>query len=156
MSEKITYQAGEYDIVRIMQKIPHRSPFLLIDRIDSVTPFKQIEAIKGVSYNEPFFPGHFPTRPVMPGVLIVEAMAQAAGVLVVESLGTDAEGKLVYFMAIEDAKFRKTVTPGDMLHITTNITQNRKTVWKFHGEARVDGTLCAEANFTAMIVDPNA
>lgn len=156
MNEKITYLAGDYDVMRIMQKIPHRSPFLLIDRIDSVTPFEQIEAVKGVTYNEPFFPGHFPTRPVMPGVLIVEAMAQAAGVLVVESLGAEAEGKLVYFMAIEEAKFRRTVTPGDTLRITTTITQNRKAVWKFRGEARVDGALCAEANFTAMIVDPSA
>lgn len=145
---------SDYDVLRIMEKIPHRSPFLLIDRVAEVTPFDSVKAIKGVTYNEPFFMGHFPKRPVMPGVLIVEAMAQAAGVLVVESLGADAEGKLVYFMSIEEAKFRKTVTPGHTLDIRAKVTQSRKSVWKFRGEAYIEGALCAEACFTAMIVDP--
>ena len=154
MSELKTFAAGEYDVMRIMTKIPHRAPFLLIDRICEIVPMDRILAQKGVTYNEPYFAGHFPQRPVMPGVLIIEAMAQAAGVLVVESLGKEAEGKLVYFMGIEEAKFRKTVVPGDSLHISAQITQNRRTVWKFRGEGKVDGALVAEANFTAMIVDP--
>ncbi len=152
-NETRTFADGTYDIPRIMEKIPHRAPFLLIDRVLEVTPFNSVKAVKGVTYNEPFFAGHFPARPVMPGVLIIEAMAQAAGVLVVESLGAEAEGKLVYFMSIEEAKFRKIVTPGCMLEIRSAVTQSRKTVWKFKGEAYIDGVLCAEANFTAMLVD---
>lgn len=151
---EIHYPDGTYGIQEIMARIPHRAPFLLIDKITRFTPYESITAIKAVTYNEPFFPGHFPAKPVMPGVLIVEAMAQAAGVLVVDSLGDAAKGKLVYFMSIEEAKFRKTVVPGDLLSITAQITQHRKTVWKFRGEARVGDALCAEANFTAMIVDP--
>lgn len=152
-NETRVYADGEYDVMRVMEKIPHRAPFLLIDRVLEVTPFESVKALKGVTFNEPFFVGHFPKRPVMPGVLIIEAMAQAAGVLVVESLGPDAENKLVYFMSIEEAKFRKLVTPGHMLEIRASVTQSRKTVWKFKGEAYIDGALCAEANFTAMLVD---
>lgn len=154
MSELKTYGPDDFDVLRIMEKIPHRAPFLLIDRIVAFEKMHRIEAIKGVTYNEPHFLGHFPKKPVMPGVLIIEAMAQAAGVLVVESMGKEAEGKLVYFMSIEEGKFRKVVTPGCILHISATITHSRKTVWKFKGEAKVDDTLVAEANFTAMVVDP--
>ena len=154
MSDLKTYGPDEFDVMRIMEKIPHRAPFLLIDRIVEFEKLHRIKAVKAVTYNEPHFLGHFPKKPVMPGVLIIEAMAQAAGVLVVESMGKDAEGKLVYFMSIEEGKFRKIVTPGCMLEISATITQSRKTVWKFKGEAHVDGQLVAEANFTAMVVDP--
>lgn len=151
--DTITYKIGEFDIPRIMEKIPHRAPLLLVDRVHEITPFHSIEAVKSISYNEPFFPGHFPSRPVMPGVLIIEAMAQAAGILVVESLGTEAEGKLVFFMSIDNAKFRKLVTPGDKLILKSEVIQMRKTVWKFKGEAYVDDQLCTEATYTAMLVD---
>ena len=143
-----------YDVVKIMEKIPHRAPFLLIDRVLEVTPYESVKALKGVTFNEPFFIGHFPARPLMPGVLIVEAMAQASGILVVESLGPEGEGKMVYFMSIEEAKFRKPVTPGYILELRASLVQNRKNVWKFKGEAYIEGALCAEANFTAMVVDP--
>lgn len=154
MSDVVSYKNGEYDVVRIMEKIPHRAPFLLIDRIHEYKAYDHIIASKGVTYNEPFFQGHFPGKPLMPGVLIVEAMAQAAGVLVVESLGTEGIGKLVYFMSIEEAKFRKPVTPGDRLEIKAYLVQSRSNVWKFRGEARTESGLCAEAHFTAMTVDP--
>jgi 3-hydroxyacyl-[acyl-carrier-protein] dehydratase len=141
------------DAKRIMEMIPHRYPFLLIDRLISVTPNEAATALKNVSMNENFFQGHFPGAPVMPGVLIIEAMAQTAAALVVHSAGKELEGKLVYFMAIDDAKFRKPVVPGDQLHITVTKQQNRRNVWRFQGEAKVDGNLCAEAVVTAMIMD---
>jgi 3-hydroxyacyl-[acyl-carrier-protein] dehydratase len=109
--------------------------------------------LKNVSINESFFQGHFPKRPVMPGVLIIEAMAQTAAVLVVQTLGKEAEGKLVYFMTIDEARFRKPVTPGDTLHIHVTKLQQRRNVWRFRGEAKVNGTLCAEATYAAMILD---
>lgn len=141
------------DAKRIMEMIPHRYPFLLIDRLVSVTPNEAATALKNVTMNENFFQGHFPGAPVMPGVLIIEAMAQTAAALVVHSAGKELEGKLVYFMAIDDAKFRKPVVPGDQLHITVTKQQNRRNVWRFQGEAKVDGQLCAEAVVTAMIMD---
>lgn len=141
------------DIVRIMELIPHRYPMLLVDRIKDIVPFESAVGIKNVTFNESFFQGHFPGAPVMPGVLIVEAMAQTAGALVVFSSGKELEGKLVYFMAIDEAKFRKPVTPGDQVHIHVTKIQNRRTVWKFKAEARVEGELCAEAIVTAMIMD---
>lgn len=152
-SDVQTFKAGEYDIPRIMEKIPHRSPLLLVDRVNQFELFKSIEALKSVTYNEPFFTGHFPARPVMPGVLIIEALAQASGILVVESLGKESEGKLVYFMSIDNAKFRRLVTPGDQLVLKADVVQMRKNVWKFDGKAYVDDQLCAEASFTAMLVD---
>ncbi len=141
------------DIGRIMQMIPHRYPLLMIDRVVDVRPNVSCIGIKNVSINEQFFAGHFPSRPVMPGVLIIEAMAQTAAVLVVETLGKEFEGKLVYFMSVDEARFRKPVTPGDQLHIHVAKERNRGPVWKFKGEAKVDGVLCAEAVFSAMILD---
>lgn len=141
------------DINRIMKMIPHRYPILLVDRILEFVPGESAVGLKNVTMNEPHFQGHFPNFPVMPGVLIVEAMAQTAAILVVQTMGAEAEGKLVYFMSIDSAKFRKPVVPGDSVHIHVTKIQNRKTVWKFKGEAMVDGVLCAEAEFSAMIVD---
>ncbi len=141
------------DTKRIMEMIPHRYPFLLIDRILEVDPNERAVALKNVTMNENFFQGHFPGAPVMPGVLIIEAMAQTAAALVVHSAGKELEGKLVYFMAIDAAKFRKPVVPGDQLMIQVTKQQNRRNVWRFQGEAKVDGALCAEAVVTAMIMD---
>ena len=142
------------DINRVMAALPHRYPMLLVDRVEAIVPDRSITAIKAVSMNEGFFQGHFPGRPIMPGVLIVEALAQAAGVLAVESLGVADSGKLVYFMAIEGAKFRNPVEPGCLLQLDVEFVQKRATVCKFAGRASVDGKLAAEANFTAMITDP--
>jgi 3-hydroxyacyl-[acyl-carrier-protein] dehydratase len=144
------------DIRRVMAALPHRYPFLLIDRIESIEPKKRIVAIKAVTINEPFFQGHFPGRPIMPGVLLVEAMAQASGVLAVESLGLSGSGKLVYFMAIDGAKFRRPVEPGVLLRIEVELVQDRGSVCKFAGKVLVDGKVAAETNFTAMIADPPA
>jgi 3-hydroxyacyl-[acyl-carrier-protein] dehydratase len=141
------------DIRRILEVLPHRYPFLLIDRMKDIVPNESCTGIKNVTINEPFFTGHFPDAPVMPGVLIVEAMAQTAGALVVHSAGKDLEGKLVYFLAIDEARFRKPVGPGDQLHIHVKKEQNRRNVWKFRAEAKVDGNVCAEAVVTAMIMD---
>jgi 3-hydroxyacyl-[acyl-carrier-protein] dehydratase len=149
VSEKIT----DIDVVRIMEMIPHRYPFLMIDRMVEVIPDVSAVGIKNVSINEPFFQGHFSGHPVMPGVLIIEAMAQTSGVLVIQTMGAEAEGKLVYFMSVDQARFRKPVTPGDSLLITVTKLQNRGPVWKFKGEAHVGETLMAEATFAAMIVD---
>jgi 3-hydroxyacyl-[acyl-carrier-protein] dehydratase len=146
--------AGLLDIKRVMAALPHRYPMLLVDRVESLDPEKGIVAIKAVTINEPFFQGHFPARPIMPGVLIVEALAQAAGVLAVESLGLAGSGKIVYFMAIEGAKFRQPVEPGVLLRLEVEFVQKRSAVCKFAGRASVDGKLAAEANFTAMIADP--
>ncbi len=147
---------GPLDIKRVMAALPHRYPMLLVDRVESLDPEKGIVAIKAVTVNEPFFQGHFPARPIMPGVLIVEALAQAAGVLAVEALGLAGSGKLVYFMAIEGAKFRRPVEPGVLLKLEVEFVQKRATVCKFAGRASVDGKLAAEAAFTAMIADPPA
>jgi 3-hydroxyacyl-[acyl-carrier-protein] dehydratase len=143
------------DVNRIMQMIPHRYPFLLVDRVVDLVKGESCTGIKNVTINEPFFAGHFPMRPVMPGVLIVEAMAQTSGILVVDSMGKDAEGKLVYFMSIESAKFRKPVEPGDRLEIKCKVLQGRRNVFKMGCEAFVDGVVVAEATVTAMIVTNN-
>jgi len=142
-----------YDINRIMEMIPHRYPFLLIDRVENLISSESAVGIINVTVNEPHFPGHFPGHPVMPGVLIIESMAQTAAIVVVDSMGGEVEGKLVYFMAIENAKFRKPVVPGDRLEIHVVKKQNRGAVWKFEGQAKVDGAVAAEATFTAMIRD---
>jgi 3-hydroxyacyl-[acyl-carrier-protein] dehydratase len=147
---------GPLDIKRVMAALPHRYPMLLVDRVVSLDLDKGIVAIKAVTINEPFFQGHFPARPIMPGVLIVEALAQAAGILAVEALGLAGSGKLVYFMAIEGAKFRQPVEPGVLLKLEVAFVQKRATVCKFAGRATVEGKLAAEASFTAMIADPPA
>ena len=147
---------GPLDIRRVMAALPHRYPMLLVDRVERLERDVSITAIKAVSMNEGFFQGHFPGRPIMPGVLIVEALAQAAGILAVESLGLADSGKLVYFMAIEGAKFRLPVEPGCLLTLDVSFVQKRASVCKFAGRATVDGKLAAEANFTAMIADPPA
>ena len=139
-------------VERIMEMIPHRYPFLMIDRIIEQKLGEYAVGLKNVSVNEPFFVGHFPNKPVMPGVLIIEAMAQTAAVLVVNTMGREAEGKLVYFMSIDEAKFRKPVVPGDCLHVRVDKQQSRKNVWKFACVATVDGVKVAEANVCAMIV----
>jgi 3-hydroxyacyl-[acyl-carrier-protein] dehydratase len=143
----------QIDINRIKELIPHRYPFLLIDGIQTLTPDESATGIKNVSVNEPFFEGHFPDRPVMPGVLIIESMAQTAGCLVVAILGKESEGKLVYFMTIENARFRKPVVPGDRLVINVQKLRSRGSVFKFSGKAFVGEVLAAEATFSAMIVD---
>jgi 3-hydroxyacyl-[acyl-carrier-protein] dehydratase len=141
------------DIARIMHAIPHRYPFLMIDRVVDLVRNRSAIGIKNVSVNESFFQGHFPNHPVMPGVLIIESMAQTAAVLVVETLGDDAAGKVVYFMSIEGAKFRRPVVPGDQLRIHVAKERNRGNVWKFNAIARVDGISVAEATYAAMIMD---
>lgn len=148
--------AGSLDIRAVLAALPHRYPMLLVDRVEEIVPDQSIRAIKAVTINEPFFQGHFPGRPIMPGVLIVEALAQAAGVLAIESLGLAGSGKLVYFMAIDGAKFRTPVEPGCLLTLEAEFIQKRASVCKFAGRALLDGKLAAEANFTAMIADPPA
>ena len=143
-----------YDIAKVMAALPHRYPMLLVDRVARLDIDQSIHAIKAVSMNEPFFQGHFPTRPIMPGVLIVEALAQAAGILAVESLGLAGSGKLVYFMAIDGAKFRTPVEPGVLLTLEVEFIQKRASVCKFEGKAYVGDKLAAQAGFTAMIADP--
>ncbi len=148
-----TGELGEADISRVMAMIPHRYPMLMIDRVIRMVRDRSAVGIKNVTINEPHFQGHFPARPVMPGVMIVECMAQTAAVLVVHTLGPAAEGKLVYFMSIEDARFRRPVTPGDTLHIHVEKERSRGNVWKFSGRVKVGEVLVAEANFAAMILD---
>jgi 3-hydroxyacyl-[acyl-carrier-protein] dehydratase len=143
----------QIDIQRIMEMIPHRHPFLMIDRVVDVVANVRATGIKNLSINESFFQGHFPSRPVMPGVLVIEAMAQTAAVLVVHTLGHDSEGKLVYFMSVDNARFRRPVFPGDQLAVHVAKQRNRGNVWKFEGRAKVDGNLMAEAVFAAMILD---
>ena len=141
------------DVLEVMELIPHRPPFLMIDRVEEMVQRKSAVGIKNVTIDEPFFAGHFPDRPVFPGVLIIEAMAQTAAVLVVESLGDDAKVKLVYFMTIDSARFRKPVVPGDQLRLEVSLQRHRGPVWKFSGEAKVDGQTVAEATYSAMIMD---
>lgn len=144
---------GHVDIMRIMEMIPHRYPFLMIDRVEKVVLDESAVGIKNVSINEHYFQGHFPASPVMPGVLVIEAMAQTAAVLVVATLGPEAEGKLVYFMLVDSARFRRPIVPGDQVHVHVTKLRNRGNVWKFRAEAKVDGQLAAEAVYAAMILD---
>ena len=142
----------EYDTAKILAALPHRYPMLLVDRVASLAE-EEIHAVKAVSFNEDFFQGHFPGRPIMPGVLQIEALAQAAGILAIESLGLAGTGKLVYFMAIEDAKFRNPVTPGHLLDLRAGFLQKRSRVCKFWGKASIGDKVTCEVNFTAMIAD---
>lgn len=141
------------DVLEVMELIPHRPPFLMIDRVEDMVRNESAVGVKNVTIDEPFFAGHFPSRPVFPGVLIIEAMAQTAGVLVIESLGEGERGKLVYFMSIDSARFRKPVVPGDQLRLEVRVQRHRGPVWKFAGEAKVDGKIVAEAVYSAMIMD---
>lgn len=150
MSEKLD---RVIDINEVMSMIPHRYPILLVDKVKDIVLDKSCVGIKNVTVNEPHFQGHFPSKPIMPGVLIVEAMAQASACLVVETLGEEAKGKLVYFMTIDKTRFRNPVIPGDVLELHIEKVRQRGPVWKFTGQGIVDGKVCAEAEFSAMIID---
>ncbi len=147
---------GSADIAAVMALLPHRFPMLLVDRVEDIVLGRSARGIKAVSINEPFFAGHFPGRPIMPGVLIIEALAQTAGVLALKTLGEAGKGKLVYFMAIDGAKFRIPVEPGCLLDLKVEFSQNRGRISKFNGRAEINGKLAAECSFTAMIADPPA
>ena len=153
----MTTTSSSYDLPvmadKIMAMLPHRYPILLIDRLIEIEVGERAVALKNITINEPQFQGHFPGHPIMPGVLLIEAMAQAAAALVVATLGDQAEGRLVYFMTIDNARFRKPVVPGDQVRITVTKDRQRGPVWKFRGECAVDGALATEATFAAMIVD---
>ena len=142
------------DVARVMQLLPHRYPFLLVDRIRDMVRDESAVGIKNVTINEPFFQGHFPRYPVMPGVLIIEALAQTAGALCVNNAGVTDIPQIVYFLGIDKAKFRKPVVPGDQLHLHVKKLRSRGPVWRFYGEAKVSDQLVAEAEISAMIVDP--
>lgn len=141
------------DVIKLMKLLPHRYPFLLVDRMYDMDADVSAVGVKNVTINEPFFQGHFPQYPVMPGVLIIEGLAQTAGALCVHSLGEDYKAELVYFMGIDKAKFRKPVVPGDQLHYHVRKIRNRGRVWRFSGEAKVDGHVVAEAEISAMLAD---
>jgi 3-hydroxyacyl-[acyl-carrier-protein] dehydratase len=141
------------DIDRILRILPHRWPFVLVDRVTEVVSGERIVGHKCVTVAEPWFQGHFPARPIMPGVLIVEALAQIGGILAYATEPFDPSNSLMYFLGIDKAKFRRTVTPGDRLDLVVTIAHHRTNVWKFHGEASVDGTLCASADLLASVVD---
>lgn len=143
------------DVKRIMELLPHRPPMLLIDRMIDIVPNVSATGVRQISISDPIFAGHFPGYPIMPGVMIVEAMAQTAGALVMYSMNASAEDKLVYFMSIDRARFRAPVVPGDVLMIPVKLQRARKPVWRFAGEAYVNGKLCAEAEYSAMIMDKN-
>ncbi len=147
-------ELGVADVQRIKRMIPHRYPFLLIDKVKDIDQGKSAVGIKNVTVNEEFFQGHFPDKPVMPGVLIIEAMAQTAGVLVVDTLDMADKGLLVYFMTLDKVRFRNLVGPGDQLELHVSVIRGRGKVWKFWGEGKVNGEIAAEAEFAAMIIDP--
>jgi 3-hydroxyacyl-[acyl-carrier-protein] dehydratase len=150
MTEETTATLGTADIMEVMKLLPHRYPFLLIDKIINIDGDNSATGIKNVTFNEPQFTGHFPENPIMPGVLIVEAMAQTAGAICARKQG--AGGNLVYFMTIDNARFRKPVVPGDRLEISVVKQRQRGNVWKFHCEAKVEGALVAEADIGAMMI----
>jgi len=154
MESDVTSETRVIEIGEIMDMIPHRYPFLLIDKVTDIVPGESAIGIKNVTMNEPFFQGHFPGHPIMPGVLIIEAMAQTSAILVIETTGNRA-GNVVYFMTVDQARFRKPITPGDQVELHVTKQRNRGNVWKFRGEARVDGKLMAQAVYSAMIVDQN-
>jgi 3-hydroxyacyl-[acyl-carrier-protein] dehydratase len=140
------------DIHQILEYLPHRYPFLLIDRVIEVVPGERIKALKNVSMNEPFFPGHYPHHPVMPGVLIVEAMAQAAAILSFKTMGGKPDDKSVYyFVGIDGARFKKPVSPGDQLILDVSIIANKRGIWKFAAKATVDGQVATEAELMCTV-----
>jgi 3-hydroxyacyl-[acyl-carrier-protein] dehydratase len=143
------------EIDRILSILPHRYPFVLVDRVTDVTPFKHIVGHKCVTMNEPWFLGHFPSRPIMPGVLILEALAQIGGLLAYASEPFDAQSSLMYFLGIDKAKFRRPVIPGDRLDLEVSVLHHRTNTWRFKGEALVDGTVCAQGELLASVVDRN-
>jgi 3-hydroxyacyl-[acyl-carrier-protein] dehydratase len=146
----------DIDITEVLARIPHRYPFLLVDRCEAYRPHQSIIGVKCVTFNEPFFQGHFPGYPVMPGVLIVEAMAQAGAVLMSKSLDVDTEGKTIFFMSLDNCRFRSPVRPGDVLKLHVDVVRARSKLFKFKGEAFVDGKAVAEAEFAAMLVETGA
>jgi 3-hydroxyacyl-[acyl-carrier-protein] dehydratase len=146
--------APAYDIAKILAALPHRYPLLLVDRVLSLEVGEEIRAVKAVSFNEQFFQGHFPGRPIMPGVLQIEALAQSAAILAIETLELAGTGKLVYFMSIDEAKFRNPVEPGCLLELNVGFVQKRSRVCKFWGKASVEGKSTCEVQFTAMVADP--
>lgn len=148
--------APAYDIGKILAALPHRYPLLLVDRVLSLEIGEEIRAVKAVSFNEQFFQGHFPGRPIMPGVLQIEALAQSAAILAIETLELAGTGKLVYFMSIDEAKFRNPVEPGVLLELNVGFVQKRARVCKFWGKASVEGKITCEVQFTAMVADPPA
>lgn len=141
------------DIEKILEILPHRWPFVMVDRVTEVIPNERIRGHKSVSMNEPWFAGHFPKHPIMPGVLILESLAQIGGILAYASEPFDASTSLLYFLGIDKAKFRRPVVPGDRLDLEVSIIQHRTNVWKLRGEASVDGTLCAQGELLASVVD---
>ena len=143
------------DVSAIEAILPHRYPFLLVDRVTELEPMKRLVAWKAVTVNEPFFAGHFPGHPVMPGVLVLEALAQAAALLAKSSMGEDTSHKVTYLMAIDGARFRRPVVPGDRLELAIEVVKHKGTIWKERGTALVDGEVAAEAEFMAMLVDRN-
>ena len=158
MSEAVAPEPGRrtYDVAQILNALPHRYPLLLVDKVVDLRIDEEIHALKAVSFNEQFFQGHFPGRPIMPGVLQIEALAQAAAILAIETLELAGSGKLVYFMAIEEAKFRAPVEPGCLLDLHVGFLQRRTRVCKFWGKASVEGKVTCEVQFTAMIADSPA
>lgn len=153
MNQRPESAAMRLDIHQILSILPHRFPFVMVDRVTEVVPKKHIRAHKGVTYNEPWFQGHFPVRPIMPGVLILEALAQAGGILAYASDPFDATTSLMFFLGVDKAKFRRTVEPGDRLDLYVEVLHHRSNVWKLRGEASVDGVLSAEAELLASVVD---
>ena len=149
----VSGEVGTVDIIRIMEMIPHRFPMLLVDKVIDLIPNESATGIKNVTINEQFFQGHFQRRPVVPGVMIIESMAQTAAVLVVHTLGAAFEGKLVYFMSVDNARFRHPIVPGDQMLVHVQKTRSRGPVWKFSGKVMVDGRVAAEASYAAMIQD---
>ena len=150
-SKKLSKSSETIEIEGLLELLPHRYPILMIERIEDVILGESATGIKNVSINEPFFQGHFPNKPVFPGVLVIEAMAQTAAALVVRTLGAKVKGKLVYFMSIENARFRQPVKPGDQISIFVNKKARHTNVWKFSSKAKVKGNIVAEATFSAMI-----
>jgi len=142
-----------FDLPRILRILPHRAPFVLLDRVTEIEPRKSAKALKCVTYNEPFFPGHFPGKPIFPGVLILEALAQLIGVLAYASEPFDSNQKIMYFMGIDRARFRAPVVPGDRMELAVEVIQRKSNIWKCSGTAKVDEALCAEAELLAAIVD---